>query len=278
MWGFVKIELLKIFARKRSYIGFGAILAIISLTFIAVWFEGSEVLNFFTQGLTKSFILQGNIVNAYMVSYLVMNFLWVHIPLLIVIVTGDLLSGEANAGTLRVVLTRPVSRRQLVTAKFHAGMIYTFLMVAFLAALSFGIGLMLFGKGDLIVLINTLNIFPKDDIVWRFGMAYVFAFLSMATIASLSILLSAMSNNSLGPILSTMAIILIFTLISSLGLKAFDPIKPFILTTYLNTWQKFFSFDINWSEIVKNAIVLIVHIALFYGITLIYFKRKDILS
>jgi ABC-2 type transport system permease protein len=275
---FIRIELYKIFTRKRSYIGFGAILVIISLTFMAVQWEGQQVLNLFTQGITKSFNLQGNLVNGYTVSYLVMNFLWVHIPLLIVIVTGDLLSGEANSGTLRVILTRPVSRFQLVTAKFKAGMIYSFVMVLFLALLSFGGGLLLFGKGDLVVMGGTLNIFPKEDIIWRFGMAYLFAFLSMATITSLSILLSAMANNSLGPILSTMAVIIILTLISSIGFHVFDLMKPFIFTTYLNTWQKFFSFDVKWNEIIRNAVVLLGHIILFYWITLIYFKRKDILS
>jgi ABC-2 type transport system permease protein len=200
------------------------------------------------------------------------------VPLLIVIVTGDLLAGEANAGTFRVVLTRPVSRNQLVTAKFSAGIIYAFITVLSLAILSIGLGILIFGKGDLIVLLGKLNIFPKDDVLWRFAMAYLFGFLSMTTVASLSIFLSGMSNNSLGPILSTMAIIIIFTLISSLDISLFNIIKPFLFTTYLNTWQSFFSFDINRSEIIKNALVLIGHVVLFYGMTMIYFNRKDILT
>jgi ABC-2 type transport system permease protein len=213
-----------------------------------------------------------------MASYLVLNFLWVHIPLLIVIVTGDLLAGEANGGTYRLLLTRPVSRVQLVTAKFITGIIYALITVLFLAIVSMGLGYLLFGKGDLIVLMGVLNIFSADDVFWRFVMAYLFGFLSMAAVASLSILFSGLSSNSLGPILSTMAVIIIFSLISSLDIKLFAVIQPFLFTTYMNTWQLFFSFDIDWGEIMKNTLVLVGYVVIFYGITVIYFNRKDILT
>jgi ABC-2 type transport system permease protein len=248
------------------------------ITMAAIAWEGQDVFAFLTQNLAESFYMQGNLINGYMASYLVLNFLWVHIPLLIVIVTGDLLSGEANAGTYRILLTRPVSRIQLVTAKFITGIVYSLITVLFLAVLSMGLGYILFGKGDLIVLMGVLNIFPEDDVFWRFAMAYIFGFLSMTAVASLSILLSGLSNNSLGPILSTMAIIIIFTLISSLDIKLFAIIQPFLFTTYLNTWQLFFSFDIDRGEILKNAAVLAGYVVIFYGITVFYFNRKDILT
>jgi energy-coupling factor transporter ATP-binding protein EcfA2 len=82
----------------------------------------------------------GNLVNGYMVSYLVLNFLWVHVPLLLVIVTGDLLAGEVNAGTFRILLTRPVSRFSLVTAKYIAALVYTLVIVIFLAMPKYRIG------------------------------------------------------------------------------------------------------------------------------------------
>jgi ABC-2 type transport system permease protein len=273
-----RIELYKVFTRKRSYIGFAALLIIVMITLAAIAWEGKDVFDFLIQNLSQAFYMQGNLVNGYMESYLVLNFLWVHIPLLIVIVTGDLLSGEANAGTLRVVLTRPVSRLQLVTAKFNTAMIYSLTLVVFLAALSIGLGVAVLGKGDLIVVLNTVNIFPSHDVLWRFLLAYLLGFLSMATIASLSLLLSAMSNNSLGPILSTMALIIVFTLITSLDIRIFDIIKPYLFTSYLNTWQLLFSFNIDKGEIIKNAAVLVGHTALFYGLTAVYFSRKDILT
>jgi len=202
----------------------------------------------------------------------------VHIPLLIVIVTGDLLAGEAHGGTFRVLLTRPVSRPGLITAKFIAAILYTFLIVLFLAVLSLGLGIAFFGKGDLLVVMGAVNIIPADDALWRFIAAFGFGFLSMATVAALSIFLSAMASNSLGPILSTMAIVMIFTLMSTLNLGFFKAVEPYLFTTYLVAWQDLFYFDIDYNKVLADAAILTGHIVLFYSLTVIYFKRKDILT
>ncbi len=274
----VHIELIKIFARPRSYIAFVAILVIIALTFITAIFEGQNLLDFIIQNLKDAFYMHGNLVNAYMVSYVILNFLWIHIPLLIVIVTGDLIAGEAHAGTFRILLTRPVSRAKIVTAKYIAGIVYTFIIILFLFVLSLGGGLLLLGEGDLIVMMGGINIIPADDILWRFFAAYAFGFLSMATVACLSILLSSLANNSLTPILMTMAIIIIFTLITTMNFGFFDYIKPVLLTNYLDSWQRFFYFEIDLSAILFDAGILLIHIMVFYGLTVWIFKRKDILT
>lgn len=273
-----RIELYKVFARRRSYIAFIAIAIIVVITKLAALYEGQEMLDYLTRNLKQSFLFQGNLVNGYMVSYIVLNFLWVHVPFLIVIVTGDLLAGEANAGTFRLLLTRPVSRLSLVTAKYITAMVYALVIVIFLAVFSVGLGLMIFGKGDLMVFLGGLSIFPESDVLWRFAVAYAFGFLSMVTIAAMSLLFSSMSNNSLGPILTTMAIIITFTMISTLDLEVFRIIKPFLLTSYLDTWQLFFYFEIDTEEILKSAVILLFHILIFYVATGFYFSKKDILS
>jgi ABC-type multidrug transport system ATPase subunit len=273
-----RIELYKIFARRRSYIAFLAICIIVMIVLMAALYEGQDMLDYLTRNLKQSFVFQGNLVNGYMVSYLVLNFLWVHVPLLIVIVTGDLLAGEANAGTFRILLSRPVSRFSLVTAKYIAALVYTLVIVIFLAILSIGLGLLIFGQGDLMVFLGGVTIFEKSDILWRFAAAYGLGFLSMTTIAALSLLFSSLSNNSLGPILTTMAILITFTMISTLDLVVFRAIKPFLLTTYLDTWQLFFYFDINFNEIISAAGIMLFHILIFYSVTVFGFNRKDILS
>ncbi|MEA3476653.1 MAG: ABC transporter permease subunit [Bacteroidota bacterium] len=274
----IHIELIKVFAKQRSYIALLAIFVIIALTFTAVIFEGQNMLDFFIQNLKEAFYMQGNLVNAYMISYIILNFLWIHIPLLIVLVTGDLLAGEAHSGTFRILLTRPVSRTKIVSAKYIAGFVYTLIIILFMFLLSLGGGLLLLGEGDLIVIMGAINIIPVDDILWRFAAAYAYGFLGMATVASLSILLSAMSNNSLGPILMTMAIIIIFTLVTTLNIGIFEVLKPFMLTSYLESWQSFFSFRVDLSGVLIDAGVLLIHILVFYLLTLWVFNKKDILT
>ncbi|MCB2220156.1 MAG: ABC transporter permease [Bacteroidetes bacterium] len=274
----INIELFKIFTRMRSYIGLAAILVIILVAQGAMLWEGQTMHEFITKNLSEAFYMQGNLVNGYLVSFLVLNFLWVHVPLLVVIVTGDLFSGEAQGGTFRLLLSRPVSRSQLVTAKFIAGIFYTLVLMIFFAVVSLGLGLWWFGKGDLMVIFNSVSILPESHLLWRFIVAYIYGFFGMTAVAALSMLFSAMANNSLGPILTTMAIIILFTMISSFNLSIFSAIQPFLLTSYLDSWQLVFSFDVDIRQIITDAVILVLHIVIFYLVTLVYFNRKDILT
>lgn len=278
MFRITQIELYKIFRRPRSYIGFLAVLIFVIFTLLAIYLEGQETLEFLTQNLEDTFLLQGNLVNGYLVTFLILYFLWVHVPLMIILVTGDLLSGEAQNGTFRLLLIRPVSRLQLVNAKFLAAFIYSSALVLFLGIISIPVGLMIFGSGDLMVYLGTLNIIPESQLVARFLLAFGFAVVSMATITSLSLMLSSMSNNSLGPILTTIAIIILLNLVSSINLGIFNLLRPYLFISYINSWQLFFDFEPNRVLILKHLMILVGHIFLFYGITLIYFRKKDILT
>jgi ABC-2 type transport system permease protein len=278
MYKLIRLEIFKVFSRKRSFIAFLAIFAIIIVAMAAMLWEGQAMHEFITKNLSDAFYMQGNLVNGYLMSYLILNFLWVHVPLLVVIVTGDLFSGEAHGGTFRLLLTRPVSRWRLVTVKYIAAIVYTFFMMLFFAATSLGLGILIFGTGDLMIIMEKVNIFSQDDLLWRFLLAYVFGFISMITVAGLSLMLSSMSSNSLGPILSTMAIIILFTLISTFDFSFFRLIKPFLLTSYLDSWARLFMFEFNQQLILRDVIILLIHIILFYGITVVYFQKKDILT
>ena len=108
--------------------------------------------------------------------------------------------------------------------------------------------------------------------------AFAYGTLGMISIASLSLLLSSLSRNSLGPILSTMAIIILFTMISSFEFNIFKPLKPLLITTYLDSWQMLFSFTPDIKNLLTDASVLLLHCIIFYLCTLLYFKRKDILT
>ncbi|HUX61000.1 MAG TPA: ABC transporter permease subunit [Ignavibacteriaceae bacterium] len=275
----VKIELYKIFRKWRTYIGFLAIVVLVTIIQIAMHIEGQRSINFMTHNLQQSFLLVGNLLNGYLVSHLILNSLVIHIPFLITLVAGDLLAGEATSGTYRMLITRPVSRFNIVTSKFIAGIIYTIMIILFLAIFSLGLGLSFFGSGDLLVVQNgTIIVFSKNDILWRFLLAYSFSSLAMVVVASLAFLFSSLVENAIGPIISTMTIIIIFMIISGIDVSIFSDIKPYLFTNYMNGWRLFFDDPINVREIIKDSLVLLVHIFVFFGSAAIIFQKKDILS
>lgn len=278
MGNLIRTELYKIFTKPRTYIGFAAITIIVLAMQFGVKLEGDEMIAIIVQNIKDRFIFEGNIINLYLVAYLILNTLWIHVPILVAMVTGDLLAGEANAGTFRILLIRPVSRMQLIFAKFIAGWVYSFLLVVLLALLSIIVGLLLFGTGDLMVVTDKVNIFSSNDLLWRFGSAYAYGMLSMTTVAALSFMLSAFGDNSIGPIIGTIALIIGITIISTVGATLLGPVNKFLFTSYLPSWQLFFQTTIPEGMLLRAVLVQISYILLFFGITLFYFRRKDILS
>ncbi len=278
MLDLVRIELYKIFKKWRTYIGFLAIAVIVLVIEIALLVEGENYLRFLTRNLESIFVFEGNFLNGYLISFIVMGAIGIHIPFLITLVAGDLLAGEATAGTYRMLLTRPITRMQLLSAKVMAGTIYTILMVLFLAVVSLGLGVILFGTGELIVITDVLIIFAREDILWRFMIAYGIATLSMMVVTSMAFFFSSLVENAIGPIVSTMAVIIVFYILSAIDIVLLQNIKPYLFTTYMQSWRVIFTTPVEMSELYQAVGVLSLHIVLFLSLTFYLFSKKDITS
>lgn len=273
------LELQKIFRKWRTYIGFIAIGLLTVIVQLALYFAGSKMIDFQMRSIEQSFVMIGNLFNGYFVARLILTALFFHVPFLIVLVGGDLLAGEATAGTYRMILTRPVSRFQVVTAKFIAGWLYVVSLLMWLAFLSIAVSLIIFGTGPLLSFGGgKLVIFAENDILWRFLCAYLFASLSMATVISLSIFFSSLVQNAIGPIVSTMAIIFILLILSTIPIEFLQNLKPYFFTSYLSNWDGFLSDPVDYKEIFHSSLILFAHIAVIYAITTYIFIKKDILS
>lgn len=270
-------ELIKIALKPRSYLGLAAITGLVGIILFALKADGMSMISFVTSSFEQTLRFEGNLLNGNLVAFIVLQMLIVHIPLLVALVTGDLISGEAAMGTLRLLVSKPISRTQLLLSKFLAGGIYTLLIVLWLGFLAVVVGQWLFGIGDLMVLNSDgLVILQADDVNWRYAGGFCVAFLALLTVSSLSITLSCFSDNSIGPIVSTMAIILLFTIIGTLDVPIFDPIRPYLFTTHMASWRSFFEDPLPWESIRNSIYILLGHNLLLIGISLITFHRKDI--
>ncbi len=272
-------EFIKIVSKPRSYLGLGALTILIGIIIFAMKADGESMVSFVTASFEQTLSFNGKLVNGNLIAFIILQMLVVHIPLLIALVTGDLISGEAAMGTIRMLASKPISRTQIVLSKFIAGAIYTLVITLWLGFLSVFVSHLVFGSGDLMVLNSDgLVILPEADILWRFGLAFCVAYLSLLTVATLSICLSAFAENSIGPIVSTMAIIIVFTIIGSLDVSVFDSVKPYLFTTHMASWRSFFEQPVPFDEIMNSIVILLTHIVVLVGITLIKFNKKDITS
>ena len=291
MYSLVQVELYKIFRRPRTYIAFGAVAALIGIIQFGLKLDGKSYLDFMLNDLRSSLEIDGKILNGYLVCYVMLQLLLVHVPLLIALIAADMISGEANMGTLRLLLIKPYSRTTLLLAKFIAATIYTLLLLVWLAILALFGSMLLFGTDDMFLLKTSYVVLLKEsDVFWRYIGAFGFAALAMTTVASLGFFLSVFAENSIGPIVATMSVIVFFTILSTLNIPIFNLIKPYLFTTHMIGWKEFFDIKVNDSneaiigsiqnpaKIVKAAVVLFVHTIGFFVATVLVFRKKDILS
>ena len=274
----VKNELVKIFGKWRSFIGFVVIAILMPLILWGFKLGGEGLHREMTRQLQDTFVIVGSIFNGFLATYLVMNSLWVHIPFLVTLVAGDVVAGEGAAGTFRIYLTRPVSRSKILFSKLIATYVYTAALIIFFALMSLGLGSLWLGTGDLIVSHQGILILPPQIAWLRFGLSFLFAIGVMSVVASLCFMFSTMVNNGIGPMIGAMAVIIVSLIISNFPLDLFENIKPYLFTTYFDIWQKAFYDPIPWREVGEDILVLALYTAGFLGISFTVFTRKDILS
>jgi ABC-2 type transport system permease protein len=231
------------------------------------------------QSLSASFDLGGKILNGYLVCYIILQTFLMQVPLLIALVAGDMIAGEAGMGTLRLLLTKPAGRGELLGAKFGATFVYTVTLLIWMALLALAGSVLLFGAGDLMIMRNQeVDLLLSGDVLWRYMFAFAFAIVAMTTVASLAFFLSVWARNAIGPIVATVSIVIVLTILSTMDIPFFDRLKPYLFTTHMIGWKGFFYNPVPWRDIGVSAAILIGHILVFLGATWYVFKRKDILS
>lgn len=297
MWNLLTLELYKISRRPRTYISFVAIAAIVGIFQAAFKIDGQSYLNLMLQSVPDSFELDlSKSINGYFMCYIILNTLLIQVPILIALIAADAISGEANMGTLRLVLTRPVSRTQLIVAKFGAAVIFTLLLLIWMAVVALFLSLFIFGVDDLLIFRvsgdeSQIMQITKDDIMWRYVAAFGYAAVALSVIAALALLLSIFADNSIGPIVTTVCIVIVCTILSNINVPVIDEnVKPWLFTSYLVGWKGFFYIATtpdgetikgsleNWQAIRNSLFILIAHLVILVGASIYIFNKKDILS
>jgi ABC-2 type transport system permease protein len=274
-------EIYKSFSRWRTYIAFGFIALIVILTEVVMKVSAGEIVSRMMRSLQKDFLIFGNVLNGWFVTAFIMNSLHIHIPFFITLVAGDIVSSEATSGTVRLLLIRPPSRSKIITAKYAATLFYTAGLVVFLGLMCIVPGLALFGSGDLIMHhFGKFGIIfiPEAEIPTRMVFAFMAAIWSMTVVASVAFLLSTLAENSIGPIIGTMAVVIVFLVIGNFPFDFFRSLKPYLFTTYMVFWQRFLDDPIPWLDIAKSFSILGLHSLGLFLIAFGAYIRKDIKS
>ena len=87
-------EFVKILSKPRSYLGIGALTLLIGIIIFAMKVDGNSIVSFVTASFEQTLTFNGKVINGNLITFIILQMLIVHIPLLVALVTGDLISGE----------------------------------------------------------------------------------------------------------------------------------------------------------------------------------------
>ena len=272
----IEIEIYKLFSSNRTYIAFAITIVLMLIINLGLYSDGEELFSFLLQPLQEYFFIEGTVINGNLIAYLSLNTLWVHIPLLTIIVTTYIFSSEFEYGTIRVLLTQPITRTSLLSAKIISMIIYIICFMAIVAIFALAPAILLFGTGDVIVFINGIQFIQENGFLTRFFSTIAFSIISMVAFSSLSMYLALWFKNTLTSILISLGILIVLTLLQTFVFGIFSSWQPFLFTYHISKWQLFFVNEIPFSSILNSVYFLLGMSAFFIVLSIYKFNKLNI--
>jgi ABC-2 type transport system permease protein len=199
------------------------------------------------------------------------------LPTAVAVTAGDSIAGEAQQGTLRYVLVRPVGRTRLLVAKLVAAMVFAMLTLLVVAATAYVLGVLLLGGGSTTGQTATTfsgTSLSGTELAGRTGLALLYALLSMLGVASVALFLSTMVRSPLAATMGTLALLIGSSLL--LTLDAAHALRPYLLTRYWLSFVDLFRDPILWHDVLRGVLLQLGYVVVFLLAAWANFVTKDI--
>ncbi len=270
-------ELYKMFARKRSWIGFGAF-AVAQIIILVLLHRPKPQERF--QELVGSF---GGIFEEYFgglsLAIILIGFTYTLLgALYISLVGGDIVSKEVEDGTMRMILSRPVSRLRLMIIKWLAIAIYTITLVLFISTSALilasifrgGLGKLFFIELDR----SAYGLFETNEGFFRYVRA-VFSLSGVSlTFASIAFMFSCFKMKPAAATILTLSVLFVDMVLQQMPF--FKVYKHWFITYQASSWSWTMHPEPPWDRISHAWIYLLIVTLLCWIIGTLRFCSRDL--
>lgn len=258
-------ELLKLFARRRTFIGFGVFLALEAFILFRLRTGG------FSSFMDSRLGRQGMSASEYD-SALTMALQMLSISsfllggIYIALVSGDIVAKESEDGHFRLLLARPVNRLRLLFIKYLTCCGYAVVLIQFVAWSAFLLGVLLKGWGGgffaVLLLDNISALHDWNEGLKHYAMAALFMSLGMTVISSIGFFLSCFSMKPAAATIGALSYILCDYILKMTPYM--DGYEHFLLTRHISTWGQMLFAEPNWTVVLRSfSVLLAVNVSLF---------------
>ncbi len=266
----IAVELNKLFRRPRTWVSLALLVALPSI--VALFLAVSE--NAPRPGTGPAFLSAVLSNGALFPAAALAIVLPLFLPVSVAVVAGDAVAGEAQAGTLRYLLVRPVGRTRLLVAKLLSVMAFTLLAVTAVSVTAYGVGTQLFGSGPLPSVSGTELSTAAATV--RTVLSVLYVGWSMLGVASVALFLSTVTDSPLAAALGAVALLVTSGVL--VGLDAASSVQPYLPTRYWLAFVDLFRDPVLTRDLIRGTALQGVYIAVFLTAAWANFTTKDVTS
>ena len=275
----LKNELWKLFAKKRTYIGTGMFL-LVQVIIVLFLKYNKHVAARIADGIGRSgFPIEHYLTNLTIVAITLMPIGYLLLPLYSALVGGDLVAKEAEDGTLRMILSRPVSRLRLMLLKWLAGGAFSLALVVALGLSGVLFTRIFYPSGAMFIALDrdrTIGAFEGWAAWERIATVHLAMSVEACSIMTLAFMFSCFN---IKPATATILAISFFFVNAILdSLPYLQDYKDWFLVEHLYLWTSFFRQPIPWWRVGESLSVLAGYNLTFLVIGCAVFQTRDIKS
>ena len=248
-------ELWKLFGKKRTYIGFGMFLLAQNAMLLAFrftkWQHQAEQLLAGNGYLAEQFISALTVAVLMLIPQVALL-----MPLYATLVGGDMVAKEAEDGTLRMILCRPISRLRLLLLKWLAGAMFSIALVVVLGGTAVLFARIWFPWRGMFVFVPGLvfNVLSASDGFRLYLWAHLFLAVNACTMLSLAWMFSCYNMK---PAAATiLALSFLFVNLVMENIPFFEQYQGWFLTHHFRSWLLVFTRPTPWAQVSQSLCVL----------------------
>jgi ABC-2 type transport system permease protein len=196
------------------------------------------------------------------------------LPVVVAVVAGDSVAGEAGYGTLRYLLAVPAGRTRLLAVKYGAIVTFGLAATFIVSAVALVAGVALFPVGPVTLLSGT-TVSLADGLV-RLLLVTLYVAAAMAALGAIGLAISTMTEHAIGAIATVMILVVASEVVDNVPQLA--AAGPYLPTHWWLSFDALLRVPVDTSTLLRGLLSFAVYALIFCSIAWARFTSADVTS
>jgi ABC-2 type transport system permease protein len=213
--------------------------------------------------------------NGVFLSFIALSLLLILVlPVVVAVVAGDSIAGEAGYGTLRYLLAVPAGRTRLLVVKYATIVVWCMASVFIVSAIALAVGAVLFPVGP-VTLLSGDTVSVGAGLV-RVLWVTLYLCAAMAAIGAIGLAISTFTEHAIGAIAAVMILVVASEVVDNI--PQFATVAPYLPTHWWNSFDALLRTPIDTTTLWHGLLSFAVYAVLFFLIAWARFTSSDVTS